>query len=361
MSAQDQQLVDKPTAIRKGEELDVSVLSNYLRERVPAINGTASIRQFPGGFSNLTYLVSFGDQQWVLRRPPFGSSVKSAHDMGREYRVLNSLHKVFPYAPEPIVFCQDHSILGCDFYLMKYIKGLIVRKHYPEGLSISNEQVRQQFFNWLDVLCDLHSVDYQAIGLGELGKPEGYVRRQVEGWTKRYIAAMTPDDTPTFDRTIEWLHDKMPAESDQIGIIHNDYKMDNVIWSLDDLLKMIGILDWEMCTLGDPLMDLGSTLGYWVERSDPEHFRNFSAMPTLHPGAPTRAQIVHRFGENLGVSTDNFDFYFCFGLFRLAGIGQQIYKRYYEGLTRDQRFARFKEKTNSLNLMCEKVINESNL
>jgi aminoglycoside phosphotransferase (APT) family kinase protein len=356
-----EQYLDKPADIREGEELDVDILSDYLSAHVSEIKGTVIVKQFPSGFSNLTYLVSFGEQQWVLRRPPFGSQVKSAHDMGREYRVLEGLHQVFPYAPKPEVFCQDHSILGCDFYLMKYIKGLIIRNQYPDGLQLRNDQVRQQFFNWLDVLCDLHSVDYRAVGLGELGKPVGYVQRQVEGWSKRYTAAITPDDIPTFERTMQWLQNKMPAESDKVGIIHNDYKMDNVIWSLDDPLKLIGVLDWEMCTLGDPLMDLGCTLGYWAERDDPEIFRQFAAMPTTHAGAPTRAELIAHFGQRLGISVEQFDFYFCFGLFRLAGIGQQIYKRYYEGLTKDTRFARLKDKVFSLHAMCEKVIDESEL
>ncbi len=358
---QDQQLLDKPSDIREGEELDTKVLSDYLSAHVPEIDGEVSVKQFPSGFSNLTYLISSGDHQWVLRRPPFGSKVKGAHDMGREYRVLNSLHKAFPYAPKPVVFCEDHSVLGCDFYMMDYIKGLIIRNQYPDGLNLSNEEVRQQFFNWLDVLCDLHSVDYKAVGLGELGRPAGYVKRQVDGWSKRYTAAITPDDIPTFERTIQWLQDKMPAESEKVGIIHNDYKVDNVIWSLENPLKVIGVLDWEMATLGDPLMDLGCTFGYWAERNDPEIFRNFAAMPTTHPGAPTRAELITHFGQRLGVSVEQFDFYFCFGLFRLAGIGQQIYKRYYDGLTKDKRFARLKDKVFSLHAMCEKVMNESDL
>lgn len=361
MTAPEQNLIDKATVTREGEELDATLLTEYLSAHVPEINGIVEIKQFPSGFSNLTYLITCGEHQWVLRRPPFGSKVKSAHDMGREYRVLSGLHQGFAYAPEPVVFCQDPSILGCDFYLMKYIKGMIIRAQYPESLQLSNEQVRQQFFNWLDVLCDLHLVDYNAAGLGELGRPAGYVRRQVEGWSKRYVAALTPDDIPTFESTIQWLHDKMPAESDKVGIIHNDYKMDNVIWSLDDPLKLIGVLDWEMCTLGDPLMDLGCTLGYWAERDDPEMFKKFAAMPTTHPGAPTRMELVAHFGERLGISVEKIDFYFCFGLFRLAGIGQQIYKRYYEGITKDQRFARLKDKVYSLHAMCEKIINESDL
>jgi len=351
------QLVDKPTDIREGEELDATVLKDYITSQVPSLFGDLSVKQFPSGFSNLTYLITMGNNKWVLRRPPFGSKVKSAHDMGREYRVLNALHQAFPYAPKPLLFCEDHDVLGCDFYMMDYVEGMIIRSQYPDGLNLSNEQVRQQFFNWVDVLSELHNVDYEAVGLGNLGKPAGYVQRQVDGWSKRYIAAITPDDIPTFERTIQWLQDKMPPESSKIGIIHNDYKMDNLIWSLDDPMKMIGVLDWEMATLGDPLMDLGSTLGYWVDHNDPDHFKKFTAMPTTHPGAPSRNEIVQRFSQNLNISVEHFDFYFCFGLFRLAGIGQEIYRRDYEGLTKDRRFARFNCKVFRRLEMCEKWMN----
>ncbi len=354
------QLQDKPGEIRQGEELDASKLREYIDGQLPGLSGDFAVKQFPSGFSNLTYLVTLGENKWVLRRPPFGHKAKSAHDMGREYRVLSGLHGVYPHAPRPVLFCEDHSVLGCDFYMMDYVQGMIIRSEYPSELQLTNEQVRQQFFNWLDGLLDLHTVDYQAAGLGELGRPAGYVTRQVEGWSKRYTAALT-EGAPTFEKTMQWLHDKMPAESEKVGIIHNDYKMDNVIWSLDDPLKLIGVLDWEMTTLGDPLMDLGSTFGYWVERDDPEHFRKFVTMPTIHPGAPTRAEMVQRLSDRLGISVEGFDFYFCFGLFRLAGIGQQIYYRYFHGQTQDQRFARLKDKVLSLHEMCEKVIAESDL
>jgi aminoglycoside phosphotransferase (APT) family kinase protein len=186
------------------------------------------------------------------------------------------------------------------------------------------------------------------------------VTRQVDGWSKRYLAAMTPD-APDFEPVMQWLQDKMPSESGVVGIIHNDYKLDNVIWSLDDPMKMIGVLDWEMATVGDPLMDLGCTLGYWAEAGDPEFFRQYRAMPSDAPGAPTRAEIVARFSERTGINVDNIDFYFCFGLFRLAGIGQQIYYRYAHGLTKDERFARLIDKVNSLRQMCELVVSKSRL
>lgn len=356
----DTQLLDKATSIREGEELDAKVLKDYITAHIPGLSGELSIKQFPSGFSNLTYLITMGDNKWVLRRPPFGTKAKTAHDMGREFRVLSALHKAFPYAPEPLLFCDDESVLGCDFYMMKYIAGCIIRSEYPPELKLTPEQVRQQFFTWLDVLTELHQVDYKAVGLADLGRPEGYVRRQVEGWCKRYSAAMTPG-APSFERTMQWLQDKMPPESNIVGIIHNDYKMDNVIWSLEDPLKLIGVLDWEMATLGDPLMDLGCTFGYWAEPGDPEEFRRYASMPSLAPGAPTRAELLDRFSQNLGISVEHFDFYFCFGLFRLAGIGQQIYYRFYHGQTKDQRFARLKDKVESLNLMCDEVIKKSSL
>ena len=353
-------LVDQAQAVREGEEIDLNVLRDYLRPVLGGLVDDLSVRQFPGGFSNLTYLLCSGDEKWVLRRPPFGSKVKSAHDMGREFKVLSALEKVFPYAPRPIHFCDDHSILGCDFYLMSYIEGLVIRKEYPQGLDLTPEQIRQQFFTLFDVLGELHSVDLKKAGLDHFGNPQGNVTRPAEGWSKRYAAAMTPD-APHFEPIMQWLLDKMPSESGVVGIIHNDYKLDNVIWSPQDPLKLIGVLDWEMATVGDPLMDLGCTLGYWAEAGDPEFFRQYRAMPSDAPGAPTRAEIVSRFSERTGINVDNIDFYFCFGLFRLAGIGQQIYYRYAQGLTKDERFARLIDKVHSLRQMCELVVKRSDL
>ncbi len=359
MSQRDQ-LVDQAQSVREGEELDLNVLRKHLSPVLGSKVNDLQVRQFPGGYSNLTYLLSSGSDKWVLRRPPFGSKVKSAHDMGREFRVLTALEKVFPYAPKPVHFCDDQSVLGCDFYLMSYIEGLVIRREYPAGLNLTPDQVRQQFFKLFDVLGELHSVNLAEAGLSDFGKPQGYVSRQVEGWSKRYVAAMTPD-APDFEPVMAWLRDKMPAESGVVSIIHNDYKLDNVIWSLDDPMNLIGVLDWEMATVGDPLMDLGCTLGYWAEAGDPEFFRQFRAMPSDAPGAPTRAEIVARFSERTGIAVDNIDFYFCFGLFRLAGIGQQIYVRYAQGLTRDARFARLIDKVHSLRQMCEQVIGRSRL
>lgn len=350
--------IDQAHAVRPGEELPLAALRDVLRPLLGPQADQLQVKQFPGGFSNLTYLLSAGEERWVLRRPPFGSTVKSAHDMGREYRILSALDGIFPYAPKPLLFCDDHQVMGCDFYLMQYLEGVVIRKDYPDGLQLSPEQVREQFFRLFDVLGELHSVDLKQAGLDNFGRPQGYVRRQVEGWSRRYRDALTPD-APDFDAIMQWLHDRMPGGSGVVSLIHNDYKMDNVIWSPQDPLRIIGVLDWEMSTVGDPLMDLGCTLGYWAEAGDPEHFRQSRAMPSDVPGAPTRAEIIRRFSERTGINVDNFDFYFCFGLFRLAVIGQQIYYRYRQGLTRDARFAALIDKAHSLQQMCSMVIARS--
>ncbi|MBL4820450.1 MAG: phosphotransferase family protein [Gammaproteobacteria bacterium] len=348
-------LVDSTCEIRQGEELDVHKLKDYLRPFLGAQVASLELRQFPGGFSNLTYQICCGEKKWVLRRPPFGSTVKSAHDMSREFRILSALKDVYVYGPRPVLYCDDHSVIGCDFYVMNYIEGLIIRKDYPPGLNLSPPQVHQQLLNLFDALGDLHSVDLKEAGLADFGRPQGYVRRQVEGWSKRWEAAVTPD-AQNMEEIIKWLHDNMPAESGRVSVIHNDYKLDNVIFSVADPLQVIGVLDWEMSTVGDPLMDLGCTLAYWVQEDDPESVRQCRTMPSDTPGAPKRAEIIERFSQRTGLSVDHFPFYFCFGQFRLAVIGQQIYYRYYHGLTQDHRFKMMVEKNRVLKHMCDLII-----
>jgi len=348
-------LIDRAGAIREGEELDMDRLRAHLEPVIGPQAQTLEVKQFPGGHSNLTYLLSSGKESWVLRRPPFGSKVKSAHDMSREFRILSALKNVFPYGPVPIHFCDDHDVIGCDFYLMNYIQGLVIRRDYPSHLGLSPSQIRQQLLNFFDVLSELHSVDLVEAGLDNFGKPEGYVQRQVDGWCRRWRDGVTPD-TVNVDATMQWLQDNMPAESGKASVIHNDYKLDNVIFSAENPLQVIGVLDWEMATVGDPLMDLGCTLGYWVQTSDPDFFRESRTMPSDIEGAPGRGEIIQRFQEKTGLSVDNFPFYFCFGLFRLCVIGQQIYYRYYHGHTKDERFAGFLKKAYVLQQMCELII-----
>ncbi len=328
---------DKATRIRAGEELDLSRLERFLKENLPDLGGTLEISQFPSGYSNLTYLLQTGDRQMVLRRPPLGTKAKTAHDMGREYRILKALKPVFPYVPQPLIYSEDPEIMGSPFYVMERIPGIILRKELPEGLRLSPEQMRGLCQRLLDVHLELHSVDYQDIGLSDFGKPQGYVQRQVQGWSQRYRAART-EDGPDFEAVMAWIQEKMPPDTDHPAVIHNDYRFDNVVLDPRDPLRIIGVLDWEMATIGDPLMDLGNSLAYWIQSDDPPEMAAIRLVPTHVDGALTREAMVARYAKKSGCSVENFDFYYCFGLFRLAVIAQQIYYRYFHGQTQDPRF-----------------------
>jgi aminoglycoside phosphotransferase (APT) family kinase protein len=273
----------------------------------------------------------------VLRRPPFGKKAKSAHDMGREYRILSALRPVFPYCPKPLAYTEDESVMGCPFYVMERIKGIILRKDLPKGMQLTAQEAARLCENLLDIQLELHSIDYKAVGLENFGKPEGYVRRQVEGWSQRYRDARTPD-APDFEAVMSWLKEKMPPDNPRHAVIHNDYKLDNVVLDPETPLKIVGVLDWEMATIGDPIMDLGNSMAYWVNRDDPDGMQLIRMLPTNIEGALTRDQLIARYEKRSGIPIPNFDFYYCFGGFRLAVIAQQIYYRFYHGQTKDQRF-----------------------
>ena len=353
-------LIDRATSIRSGEELDAQKVLEFLRVGIPGLEGKIEIRQFPSGFSNLTYSVKVGDREMVLRRPPFGKKARTAHDMGREYKILSALKPLFPYCPQPLVYTEDEAVMGCPFYVMERIPGIILRRDLPPGMELNPQEARTLSENLIKVQYQLHSVDFVKAGLADFGKPQGYVRRQVEGWSSRYRDARTPD-APDFEKVMQWLHDKMPGESGIVGIIHNDFKFDNAVLNPANPTEIIGILDWEMATLGDPLMDLGSSLGYWVEKDDPPAMQAIRQMPTHLDGMLTRKEQFALYGELMGVKTDNFDFYYCFGLFRLAVIAQQIYYRFYQGQTRDQRFGMLMVPIKELEATTKKVIEMSDL
>jgi aminoglycoside phosphotransferase (APT) family kinase protein len=343
-------LCDQAGTVRVGEELDVARLRPFLQKHFfpadPGPIGPVSVEQFPSGHSNLTYLLrmdartrngGMGSRELVLRRPPFGSKVRSAHDMSREYRVLSKLHIAYPLAPRALLYCDDLSILNAPFYLMEPIRGTILRRDLPPGMSFPAETARRLSEAFVDNLARLHCLDYAAIGLANLGKPQGYLERQVNGWIERYRNSKT-HDLPEVERISAWLTSRMPNSSDA-ALIHNDYKYDNVVLDPDDATRIIGVLDWEMCTLGDPLTDLGTALAYWTDPQDPGELQEIRSAPTTLRGTLTRAELIERYALATGRDPGDMIFYLTFARFKVAVIIQQIYYRYAQGLTQDERFA----------------------
>src|SRR5438067_2686473 len=290
--------LDPTTPVRPGEELPLARLEAYLKPRLPGAAGPLTVEQFPHGHSNLTYLLRLGQAEWVLRRPPFGNQVKTAHDMGREYRVLSGLCGVFPAAPRPQLYCDDEAVLGAPFYVMERRRGVVLRREVPPGVTLDAPAARRLCGALIDTLAELHALDYRAAGLGDLGKPEGYVARQVRGWSTRYRDAQT-DAIPAMDQVASWLDANQPKESGA-ALIHNDYKFDNLVLDPDDPTKIVAVLDWEMATVGDPLMDLGTTLGYWVEAGDPATLQLLVVGPTNVLGSLTRRELIERYEQKTG-------------------------------------------------------------
>jgi len=324
--------------VRPDEQFDVEKLAEYLKGRLPGAIQSPLVRQFGGGVANLTYLLDFGTHQYVLRRPPLGPIARSAHDMGREYKVLSVLHQVFPYAPRAFLYCDDPSIIGADFFVMERRQGVVVRRSMPPEFASLMDAPRRMSEALVDALAEFHAVDYQAIGLGGLGEPDGFISRQIEGWYKRWHGAKT-EEVADMDSTYNWLKTHQPPTS-AYSLVHNDYKLDNIMFDSSDPGKMIAVFDWDMCTLGDPLNDLGTLLTYWTDLTDPTYFQGMSMMPT-GLGFMTRRELVERYAMKSGRSIHDINFYHTLGLFRLTVILAQIYIRYHRGQTQDQRFAAF--------------------
>jgi aminoglycoside phosphotransferase (APT) family kinase protein len=340
-------LIDRAKSVRDGEELDREALATWLRTHTtllkPSHQGDdITILQFPSGYSNLTYLLRLAGIEVVLRRPPFGNTVKSGHDMSREYTVLSALAPVYPLAPRPLAYCDDPSVIGAPFYLMERRHGIIIRRQPPKGMHIDEATARSLALALIDGLADLHKIDWPHVGLAEFGKPEGYAGRQIEGWTRRWAQAKT-EDNAKLDGVAAWLAARLPADADSNpALIHNDYKYDNVLLDVatsSGQVHVNAVLDWEMATIGSPRMDLGTTLGYWVEAGDDARMQGLAFGPTNIPGSPTRAELVDRYQERSGISVGSANYYRVFGLFKIAVILQQIYARYRKGTTADPRFA----------------------
>ncbi len=342
-------MLDQPGPIRQGEELDVARLEEYLLAKLPDSHAPLTIEQFPSGYSNLTYALNLGQRKLVLRRPPFGNQVKSAHDMGREYRVLTRLCAVYGPAPRPYLYCDDAAVIGDEFYVMERRCGAVLRgPQAPPELASNPDLAGKLCESFIDNLARLHTLDYRAAGLDDLGRPAGYVERQVTGWTKRYANART-DEVKSIEQLAAWLADNRPAER-QPALIHNDYKYDNIMLDPDNLTHIVALLDWEMATVGDPLMDLGTALAYWIEPSDPEPRRLGAFGPTMLSGSLSRRELVSRYAQATGFEIPVPLFYYCFGLFKLAVIVQQIYARYVRGHTKDERFSQLNQMVAALGM-----------
>lgn len=348
-------LVDAGGPVRPGESLDVAAVDAWLKPRVPGLDGLPEVTQFPKGASNWTYRLAYPSHDLVLRRPPAGTKAKSAHDMAREFRVQQALKPAFPRVPDMVAFCDDPAVLGCDFYVMRRIPGIILRQSLPPGLS--PESTRALCLNMVDALADLHRVDPAAAGLQSLGRGAGYCRRQVDGWSDRYRKARTWN-VPSFEGVMAWLSANCPDDV-ATCVIHNDWRFDNLVLDPADPTRIVGVLDWEMATLGDPLMDLGSALAYWVQADDDVLGRSLRRQPTHAPGMLSRAEVVARYRQQSGLAVDRWPFYEAFGLFRLAVIAQQIYFRYFHRQTRNPAFRRFWLVAHYLQWRCRRVIRDA--
>jgi aminoglycoside phosphotransferase (APT) family kinase protein len=346
--------IDSAGAVRAGEELDVSAADVWLKARLPGLRGTPKVTQYAGGASNWTYLLEYENDALVLRRPPAGTKAKSAHDVEREYRLQRALRPVFPHVPEMRAYCDDASVIGAEFYVMERLRGVIPRRSLPGAAGLSRDAVRRLCTNVLDVLVALHRVDHVAAGLEHLGAGAGFVRRQVEGWSRRYRDARTWN-VPRGEAIMEWLAGHLPRE-ETICVTHNDFRFDNVVLDPADLSRVVGVLDWELAALGDPLVDLGNLLAYWVQADDDLFARSIRRQPTHLPGMLTREEVVAYYCDRTGRDPAGFGFYEVFGLFRLSVIAQQIYFRYFRRQTRNPAFRHYWAAVTYLHRRCRRAM-----
>jgi aminoglycoside phosphotransferase (APT) family kinase protein len=348
---------DGARTVRPGEELDVAAVDAWLKTVEPGLDGLPEVTQYSGGASNWTYRLRYANRDLVLRRPPAGTKARSAHDMAREHDVQKALAPHFPLVARMVGLCRDPSVLGCEFYVMERLDGFIARRNLPRGMVLDAAATRRLCHSFVDALVDLHRVDYRAAGLATLFKGPGYARRQVEGWSGRYEKARTWN-VPSFARVRAWLADHVPDDA-AACVIHNDWRFDNMVLDRADPTRVVGVLDWEMATVGDPWMELGSALAYWVEPDDHALMRMTRRQPTHLPGMLRRAEVVEYYASRTGRSPSSWPFYEVFGLFRLAGIAQQIYYRYFHGETDNPAFKRFWIMVNYFDWRCRGIIRRS--
>lgn len=341
-------------AVRPGEALAVEAVDAWLKSRVNDLEGTPEVTQYAGGASNWTYRLKYPQRDLVLRRPPAGTRARSAHDMAREHNLQRSLKPFYPVVPTMVALCQDPAVLGCDFYVMERVAGIIPRKHLPPGVRLDVAQTRALCVRLIDKLLELHAVDHEAAGLAAIARGPGYPTRQVQGWSERYEKARTWN-VPSFAYVRAWLRERTPDDV-RACVIHGDWRFDNVVLDADDPTKVVGVLDWELATVGDPLMDLGSALAYWVNADDDFVVRSARRQPTHLPGMLRREEVVAYYLDRAGLTTDRWAFYEVFGLFRLAVIAQQIYYRYHHGQTRNPAFRNLWFFVNYFDWRCRRII-----
>ncbi len=352
--------VEETIRVRTGEEFDLQKIEQYLREHIEGLGeGSLQVRQFPSGASNLTYLLQIGEWEGVLRRPPFGPVPPKAHDMERESSLLRKISPVFPLAPKPYVFCNDLTIMGVPFYVMERKKGVVLNDRLPPGVTPSEEIGRGISLTTIETLVRIHAIDWRATGLGDLGYPEGFLERQVKGWIERYFRAQT-DEIPEVESLIRWITGHIP-QSPAASVIHNDFKLNNMLFSKEDVTKATAVLDWEMTTIGDPLFDLAVSLCYWINPSDPEAMKSVLPTVTTLPGFLTREQFMELYAQKSGRDLSSMQFYMTFAHFKLAVILQQIYARWKRGQTQDERFAVFAVRVRNLILHAAYLAETGNL
>jgi len=340
--------------VRKGEDFDLEAVERYLREHIEDLpEGELEVRQFPSGASNLTYLLKIGDWQGVLRRPPLGPIPPKAHDMGRESGILSRLGAVYQLAPKPYFFCEDESVIGAPFYVMERRTGVVLDETFPDDIQPDEELCRGISRTVVDTLVRLHAVDVKGAGLGDLGKPEGFLERQTDAWISRYDKAKTEEIREVAPLT-DWLSRDVP-ESPPPTVIHNDYKLNNLVLNPEDLTQVRAVLDWEMATVGDPLFDLAVSLTYWIEPDDPDELKAVMPTVTVTPGFMSRRELIDRYETQSGRDLSDMHWYVVFGYFKLAAILQQIFARWKNGQTEDERFADFGERVRTLILHAENL------
>ncbi|MFQ5665761.1 MAG: phosphotransferase family protein [Candidatus Binatia bacterium] len=330
--------------IRDGEDFDQAKLAAYLTGKLPrGSDRPLEIVQFAGGHANLTYLLRYGDAEYVLRRPPLGPVAPTSHDMAREYRVLSVLYAGYRPAPRAYLYCADPAIIGAPFFVMERRRGIVVRRTVPPEFGGGRDPTINRRISevLVDTLADLHDVDPRAVGLGDLGKPAGFMRRQIDGWTARYERAKTKE-VPTVAELAQWLRDHLPP-SPAPTLLHNDWRLDNMMLDARDAGRCEAVFDWDMCTLGDPFADLGTLLSAWIEASEGSPGQGEVGMPSTVPGFLTRRAAVERYGKRRGIDVSNVPYYYVFGIFKIAVVLQQIYYRYHVGQTTDQRFQFFEQ------------------